>query len=427
MNESFPFPLVEEFSQVVPVYCVTPKAGRTIHRFFDTSPISPSGKYMALFRMPQEEFTPRPGESGEVIVVDLVTGEEHVVATTAGWESQMGANINWGADDETLIFNDVNTREWTVHGVKLSWKSGKRELFERGVYHVSPDGRYAACADLTAMRRTQTGYGVMIPDYLVPEYHGISEKNGIWLTGLTTMKTTLLISGSEVVERAVPKDSWDDYATRENYFFHSKWSPSGDYLMFSLRRYSAENARPFSNMSADMRYDVFTMRLDKSELCDTLPQDVWRNLGHHTNWCPDSEHLSLNLAIDGGSTTKFCFVNRDGTNLHKLCDEPVGSGHPTVHKSGRFLVTDAYQFESLCRPDGTTPLRLVELDTLRTTVLAWLPVAIPQDRLLADVGLRVDPHPAWDRTWRFLTFNAYANGTRRVYLADMATVIHQLE
>lgn len=419
MKESLPFPLVKEYSSQVPVYCVTPKVGRTIHRFFDTSPISPSGKYIALFRMPQEERTPQPGEKGEIIVIDLSTGEEHTVATTAGWESQMGANLNWGSDDSTLIFNDVDTSDWSVHGVKLNWKSGSKSFFDKGVYHVSPDGHYALCADLTAMRRTQTGYGVMIPDELVPENHGISEKNGIWITDLTKMKTTMLISLTETIERAVSKSSWDDYASRENYFFHTKWSPTGKYLMFSLRRYSASGARQFSNMSPDMRYDVFTMRPDKSELCDTIPQDVWRNLGHHTNWCPDEEHLSMNLAIDGGSVVKFCFVNRNGTNLHKLCNDPIGSGHPTLHPNGKFLVTDAYQFETFCRPDGCTPLRLIDTSTLKTTIIAWLPVAIPQERLLSDVGLRVDPHPAWDRTWRYLTFNAYLNNTRRVFIADM--------
>lgn len=418
---TFPFPCVKEFSGVVPVWCVTPGEGRCIHRFFDTSPISPSGRYMALFRMPQEETTPRPGERGEILVIDLTTGEERCVATTAGWESQMGANINWGSDDETLIFNDVDTESWQVRGVKLQWRTGRAEYFDKGVYHVSPDGRYALCADLTAVRRTQTGYGVMIPDDRVPTYHGLSEDNGIWITDLSSLKTRMLISAAETVERAVPKACWDDYTSRENYFFHTKWSPKGTHLMFSLRRYSSENAKPFSNMSPDMRYDVFTMRPDKTELYDTLPQEVWRNLGHHTNWCPDGEHLSLNLAIDGGSVVKFCFVNRDGSNLHKLCDEPIGSGHPTLHPSGKFLITDAYQFETLCRPDGTTPLRMIDMHTLETTVLAWLPVAIPQERLLSDVGLRVDPHPAWDRTWRYLVFNAYMKGTRRVFLADMSS------
>lgn len=28
-------------------------------------------------------------------------------------------------------------------------------------------------------------------------------------------------------------------------------------------------------------------------------------------------------------------------------------------------------------------------------------------------------HPAWDRTWRYVTFNAFVGGTRRVFVADM--------
>jgi hypothetical protein len=37
--------------------------------------------------------------------------------------------------------------------------------------------------------------------------------------------------------------------------------------------------------------------------------------------------------------------------------------------------------------------------------------------------MRVDPHPAWDRTWRYVTFNAFVDGTRRVFVADMKELI----
>lgn len=46
---------------------------RVIHRFFDSSPVSPSGRYAALFRFPQESRSPQPGEEGSVILVDLQT------------------------------------------------------------------------------------------------------------------------------------------------------------------------------------------------------------------------------------------------------------------------------------------------------------------------------------------------------------------
>lgn len=55
-------------------------SGRIIHRFFDTSPMSPSSRYLALFRFPDEDQSPKPGDAGEVVLVDLETGKEQVVA-----------------------------------------------------------------------------------------------------------------------------------------------------------------------------------------------------------------------------------------------------------------------------------------------------------------------------------------------------------
>lgn len=37
--------------------------------------------------------------------------------------------------------------------------------------------------------------------------------------------------------------------------------------------------------------------------------------------------------------------------------------------------------------------------------------------------LRIDPHPAWDQSWRYVTFNAYVGGTRRVFIADLQEII----
>jgi hypothetical protein len=35
-------------------------------------------------------------------------------------------------------------------------------------------------------------------------------------------------------------------------------------------------------------------------------------------------------------------------------------------------------------------------------------------------ALRVDPHPAWDRSFTRIAFNACPDGRRRVYVADLA-------
>mgnify|MGYP007019707350 FL=1 len=64
--------------------------GGCIHRFFDTSPISPSGKYIALFRFPDEIHSPRPGSLGEVFIQDVESGEVVFSIPSCGWEMQLG-------------------------------------------------------------------------------------------------------------------------------------------------------------------------------------------------------------------------------------------------------------------------------------------------------------------------------------------------
>jgi hypothetical protein len=127
------FPRYLDFDPMVPVWCVTPNRTGCIHRFFDTAPISPSGRYLAVFQLPFEDRQPQPGDAGNVYIVDLETGEDRVVAETCGWETQMGANINWGASDHELFFNDVDTANWQPFAWRIDPLTGQRQRMERTV------------------------------------------------------------------------------------------------------------------------------------------------------------------------------------------------------------------------------------------------------------------------------------------------------
>jgi hypothetical protein len=108
------------------VWNATPTEGGAIHRFFDTSPFSPSGRYLGLTRLPFEDRLPQPGDVARVVVVDLHTGEERTVAETRGWDTQVGAHVQWGADDTQLYFNDVDMQTWRPYGVRVDPLSGHR-------------------------------------------------------------------------------------------------------------------------------------------------------------------------------------------------------------------------------------------------------------------------------------------------------------
>ena len=446
------FPRFLESNPQVPVWCVTPNTSRCLHRFFDTSPFSPSGRYLACFRLPFEDRLPGPGDAGEVVLVDLHGGAERVVAETRGFETQMGANVNWapgsGGGGEFLVFNDVDTDTWTPMVVKLDPHTGRSERWAGGVYQVSPDGRTAAAAAMEKMRRTQFGYGVLVPDEHSRRNVGAVEDDGLFFVDLETGKRRLVLSLAEAA-KAIPelRDlSEAELAEWEIYGFHSKWAPDGERLIFTVRRYRHEGQDRFNAFSRGgtagaVRFDVLTLRPDGTDVHDAVPAEFWERGGHHINFFPDGERLSMNLGHfrrEGERGLDLVKVDVDGSNLRKITDAVDGSGHPTVHPDGRHLLTDAYFTERWADPaKGTTPLRWIDLApapgsapgsgsggggdgrgeggaTEREIVRM-----VTKPPYQPDSALRIDPHPAWDRGWGWVAFNANVGGTRRVMVADM--------
>ncbi|MEK6793294.1 MAG: hypothetical protein AABZ39_00845 [Spirochaetota bacterium] len=423
MTISEKFPRYTEHDPLVPTWCVTPDAGGSIHRFFDTSPISPSGRYLAVFRMPFEDRQPGPGDAGEVCIIDLAEGTEKIVAKSCGWEPQMGANINWGADDHTLFFNDVDTTTWKPFAWKLDPVSGSRVRMDGTVYHASPDGRWLISANMSTMRKTQPGYGVRIPDEQVRWNKGPSADDGFFITDTSSGRSRLLISIRDMLERAAPRVNIGDASQYEIYGFHSKFNPQGTRLMLSLRWFPFHDTPRF-NMFAEaykeVRYAWVTIGVDGSEPHCAVGPEQWEKGGHHATWFPDGRHISMNLNIDR-DVLRFVQVHEDGTALRKIRDDLIGSGHPTIHPNGRHLLTDTYTKEKTAFGDGTIPLRWIELATGNEVCAVRINAAQP----CPDAVMRIDPHPAWDRTWRYVTFNAFVGGTRRVFVADFGDMLKQ--
>jgi len=182
------------------------------------------------------------------------------------------------------------------------------------------------------------------------------------------------------------------------------WAPDGRHLIF-------QKTEP-PGVPCDQ---IFVMEVNGEDL-----HRVSTGQGRTTcaYYFPDGKRISMNLRIDR-DVLRFVRVNDDGSELRKMLDETAGSGHPTVHPDGRHLLTDSYTHEPLAFGDGTIPLRWIDLATGEETTL----VRINTEQPCADSVLRIDPHPAWDRTWRYVAFNAFVEGTRRVFLADLGKLV----
>jgi len=206
----------------------------------------------------------------------------------------------------------------------------------------------------------------------------------------------------------------------ETYAFHVKWSPTGDRLMLVVRQRDGARFWPC----------LVTLRPDGSDIRLAVTRDQWARGGHHPEWCPDGEHILMNLRLaDGDPDLSFVRIRFDGTGLERLAAPAIGGGHPRLHPDVPCLITDSYLYERFAR-DGTTPLRWVNLNTGEEREIVRIrtrpdcaAIEHPDLHPLHGGVLRVDPHPAFDRTNRFVAFNACPDGERQVFLADLAPLL----
>lgn len=400
------------FAPAVPVTCVTPELFGAIHRFHDTSPFSPSGRYLAMTRFLAEDRLPQPGTVAEILVADLVTGGISIVADTRGADTQLGAQVQWGADDRSLYFNDVDVATWRPFGVRADFMTGARRELEGPVYCISPDGTRSASPCLRRTRRTQAGYGVVVPEPFIPRNRGAATDDGVYLTDTGSGNCRLLVSIADIVAATFSAAERARFDAGAFYGFHAKWNPQGTRLMFVLR-WLPHHPGPRLN-------NVITMNADGSGIARPITDRHWQRGGHHPNWCPDGEHVLMNLNLTG-SGLRLVTVRHDGADLRLLNAELPASGHPTMHPDGVHVLTDAYVSEPLAHADGTTPIRW--LDVARGSEVELVRIRTAAGFTGPNQELRVDAHPAWDRSWRRFAFNACPSGRRQVFVADVSALL----
>src|SRR5690606_36155816 len=279
------FPEYRDHRPSTRAWCATPTMNRSIHRFFDSSPFSPSGRYLALTRFPFEDRYPSPGDRAEIVVVDLEGGAESVVATTRAWDTQLGAQVQWGASDAQLCYNDLDEQDWQPHGVVMDIASGFKRSIDGPIYHVSADGSKSAAPNLTRYRFTQLGYGVVVPESATSPNVGASDDDGLFVTDLRSGTSRLLVSFRQIA-MALGLDLHQSDPAGTYYGAHAKWNASGDRLMFVVR---------FLRSSGGRDRLIVTVNGDGTDLRLALDPRTWSRGGHHPGWCPDGETILMNL------------------------------------------------------------------------------------------------------------------------------------
>lgn len=409
-KRAFDFVAYHDASNAVPILRLTPDDGFYIHTYYDVSPWSPSGRYLAVTKVPYQDRYPVLGDTADVCVIDLRDRTIQTLYSTKSWGYQTGANVNWGATDRYLYTNDI------VDGVsvcaRLDLESGEAKLYAGPAYNVAPDDSCVIGFPMELMDATQLGYGAPSRDPLHPPSlpPGASKTQGLWRTDLKTNRKTLLMSLDQLASRVVEPAPWPGVGTW--YLWHSKFNPqSSRILQISRVR--------FPNLQGGENTMVFTFNPDGSDLSLLPGKKVWGNSGGHPNWHADGQHVIRVLPVDG--KLRFCQWRFDGSDFRPLSETLEGGGHPRIQPNGRHMVTDHFVH------DGTTQyvvLRFIDLRADREQPLCRIPTV---DRLKLREPLtmvrRLDGHPNWDRDFKKVVFQAAPDGKRQLFLADLTQLL----
>jgi len=399
-----------------PVYRVTPDDGYYIHTFYDICPWSPSQRYLACTKLPFQDREPTHSDPAIICVIDLKDQIINEVYSTTGWGFQLGANIQWGRTDHHLYFNDKVDDQ--VVAIRLDLESGKSEALAGPMYHIAPDESSIIGFPLDLINATQGGYGAAIDPRKQRKLDlGAAGHEGIWRTDLRTNEKKLLVSLADAYE-ILPESDREKFKEGTFYFFHSKYSPKGDRILQVFRCLLPESMGGGDGTATRVNPSLLTFNQDGSDKKLAIPNEIWGRGGNHPNWHPDNEHILMNLRLEQ-SDLRLCSFRPDGSDFTILSDSIFGSGHPSFHESGRFIITDSYPNERFAAKSGEVPIRLIDLHNQTEQNICFI-FTNGRPKINA---LRVDPHVVWSRDFKRVCFNGASEGRRQVYIADLSELV----
>ena len=413
-KSKYDFKRYRETATMVPIHKVTPDDGYYLHTFYDICPWSPSQRYLTCTKFPFQDREPGPRDEAQICLIDMKDKTLTELYSTTGWGFQLGANVQWGATDRYLYFNDQVDGEGVC--VRLDLETGKAEPLAGPMYHVAPDDSAVVSFPLDLINATQSGYGyAMDPARMRTLKPGAAKDEGIWRTDLKTGNKTLLVSLAQAYE-VLPESDKKRFEGGTFYFFHSKFNPQSTRILQVFRCMMPNAGTEFGiGGTGVFKPMLVTFNSDGSDIKLALSNEVWGKGGHHPNWHPDGEQILMNLKLDY-DRIKFCTFRADGSDFKVLSETVEGSGHPSFHKNGRFIITDVYPDQDFASKSKEVPIRLVDIESQTEQHLCYVfTLGMPNANVL-----RIDPHPAWSRDYTRVCFNAAPEGRRQVYVADLS-------
>ncbi|HVU32225.1 MAG TPA: hypothetical protein VHE61_02240 [Opitutaceae bacterium] len=344
----------------------------------------------------QADFMDRPPTEQDPLQIGIVDlcGDAgwQPLAETRAWNWQQGCMLQWlnGGREGRIIFNDRRDGRFVSRIIDV--RNGTEQLIDRPVYGVNALGTVAVSLNFSRLQHQRPGYGYPgVPDAwagtLAPS------DDGLHAVDLRTGASRLILS----VAAAAARDPRPEFADRMHRFNHAQFSPGG--VRFAcLHRWKTPDEEVGHTR-------LLTMDSDGSDLRCLADE----GLVSHYDWCDDRRVLAW--ATHCGRDRYFLFDETGSAS-------PVGEGvltcdgHCSYSPDRRWILTDTY-------PDR---------EQHRTLLLFHVPTGRRVDigRFLSpsvDWQIRCDLHPRWSPDGRHVCIDSIHEGSRQMYVLDIADII----
>jgi hypothetical protein len=315
-------------------------------------------------------------DRGCIVVQDLITQRETVLAETDFLDYHTAAKQRWILDDTAVVFATHGTGGEQCPAVVWLDRPGEIKLLSRlagrGIRQICGDGRHA---------------------------FGSAEEAGhasaaIERIDLLTEESEMLLTTAEALA-VLPEELRD---TEASYFFnHSVFNDAESRLFFKLMQSTPRKGTQFCAF--------YVMDVPSQEV-----RCFGNRVSGHPHWMPDGRHiLNVKSPRDGSDNRWLVLVDSETGADERLIDLPIeGPGHPSPSPDGRWIVTDAFT------RDGTqSPIYVIDRQTGAAREIARLPHHFQGGRPYDPSAItRGQPHPVWSPDGHGVLVNCNHGGER---------------
>ena len=353
----------------------------SIHCYFNTSPESPDGRWVLLYRSATAD-----SHRGEVCIVERESGSLRVLSEDVLVEdAHRVACQQWVLGGRRVVFHDLRDGEWIIASVEV--ETGAEQVLARG---------------------RQLGWGQ--PDgEVVPVYGPHWDPGKYRDLELLNVRTGVIRSvvTADAVREAYAGSSYAE--TFRRYFegrpmsvFFPILSPNQKRVFFKL---STPAGGGFRSLSGSKRYGIVTYDLQRE--CFLYMHPKWG----HPAWHPDSRRI---ISMWGQGPV---LIDSETGKVEKNSRLPwFGGGHPSVSPDGRLFVTDM----RVQSPDGSRRLWAVAVGDFASGNCEILHRF--DNSQGAKSWRRAHPHPIFSPDGERVYFNVSSGPWTQLYMAESSSV-----